>query len=108
MIYNEDFETLPREVLETLQLKRLKQVVQRVYHTVGFYRRAFDEAGVQPDDLKSLDDLRKFPFTTKQDLRDNYPFGMLAGALPSGKKRQPEASSSLFTLIRAVASLFAI
>ena len=54
MIYNEDFETLPREVLETLQLKRLKQVVQRVYHTVGFYRRAFDEAGVQPDDLKSL------------------------------------------------------
>ena len=50
MIYNEDFETLPREVLETLQLKRLKQVVQRVYHTVGFYRRAFDEAGVQPDD----------------------------------------------------------
>ncbi len=46
MIYNEEFETLPREVLEALQLKRLKQVVQRVYHTVGFYRRAFDEAGV--------------------------------------------------------------
>jgi phenylacetate-CoA ligase len=83
MIYNEDFETLPREVLETLQLKRLKQVVQRVYHTVGFYRRAFDEAGVQPDDLKSLDDLRKFPFTAKQDLRDNYPFGMFAVPMSS-------------------------
>ncbi len=83
MIYNEDFETLPREVLETLQLKRLKQVVQRVYHTVGFYRRAFDEVGVQPDDLKSLDDLKKFPFTTKQDLRENYPFGMFAVPMSS-------------------------
>ena len=83
MIYNEDFETLPREVLETLQLKRLKQVVQRVYHTVGFYRRAFDETGVQPDDLKSLDDLKKFPFTTKQDLRENYPFGMFAVPMSS-------------------------
>jgi phenylacetate-CoA ligase len=83
MIYNEDFETLPREVLETLQLKRLKQVVQRVYHTVGFYRRAFDEAGIQPDDLRSLDDLRRFPFTTKQDLRDNYPFGMFAVPMSS-------------------------
>ena len=83
MIYNEDFETLPREVLETLQLKRLKQVVQRVYHTVGFYRRAFDEAGVQPDDLKSIEDLKKFPFTTKQDLRENYPFGMFAVPMSS-------------------------
>ncbi|HEX7474400.1 MAG TPA: hypothetical protein VF318_00400, partial [Dehalococcoidales bacterium] len=45
MIYNEEFETLPREVLEVLQLKRLKQAVQRVYHTVGYYRRSFDEAG---------------------------------------------------------------
>jgi phenylacetate-CoA ligase len=78
MIYNEEFETLPREVLETLQLKRLKQVVQRVYHTVGHYRRSFDEAGVQPDDIHTLDDLKRFPFTTKQDLRDNYPFGMFA------------------------------
>ncbi len=83
MIYNEDFETLPREVLETLQLKRLKQVVERVYHTVGFYRRAFDQAGVQPGDINSLADLRKFPFTTKQDLRDNYPFGMFAVPMSS-------------------------
>ena len=83
MIYNEEFETLPREVLEALQLKRLKQVVQRVYHTVGFYRRSFDEAGVQPDDIKTLDDLKKFPFTTKQDLRDNYPFGLFAVPMSS-------------------------
>jgi phenylacetate-CoA ligase len=83
MIYNEEFETLPREVLEALQLKRLKQVVQRVYHTVGFYRRVFDEAGVTPDDIKTLDDLKRFPFTTKQDLRDNYPFGMFAVPMSS-------------------------
>jgi len=83
MIYNEDFETLPREALEALQLKRLKQVVQRVYHTVGFYKKAFDEAGVKPEDLKTLDDLKRFPFTTKQDLRDNYPFGMFAVPMSS-------------------------
>jgi len=78
MIYNEEFETLPREALEALQLKRLQQVVQRVYHTVGFYRRIFDEAGIKPDDLKTLADLKRLPFTTKQDLRDGYPFGLFA------------------------------
>lgn len=78
MIFNEEFETLPREALEALQLKRLQQVAERVYHTVGFYKRAFDEAGVYPDDIKSLDDIKKLPFTTKQDLRDNYPFGLFS------------------------------
>jgi len=78
MIYNEEFETLPREALEALQLKRLQQVVQRVYHTVGFYRKSFDEAGVKPDDLKTLGDMKRLPFTTKQDLRDGYPFGLFA------------------------------
>jgi phenylacetate-CoA ligase len=78
MIFNEEFETLPREALEALQFKRLQQVVERVYHTVGFYRRILDEAGVIPDDIKTLHDIRKLPFTTKQDLRDNYPFGMFA------------------------------
>ena len=57
MIYNEEFETLPREVLDSLQLKRLKNVVERVYHTVGFYRRKFDEAGVTPEDIRTLDRL---------------------------------------------------
>ena len=83
MIYNEEFETLPREVLEALQLKRLQQVVQRVYHTVGYYRAAFDDAGVKPDDIKSLADLCRLPFTTKQDLRDNYPFGLFAVPMSS-------------------------
>ncbi len=83
MIYNEEFETLPREALEALQVKRLQQVVQRVYHTVGFYKRAFDNAGVKPDDIKSLDDLRRLPFTTKQDLRDNYPYGLFAVPMSS-------------------------
>lgn len=78
MIYNEEYETLPREALEALQLKRLKQVVNRVYHNVGFYKKSFDKAGVKPEDIKTLDDLQRFPFTTKQDLRNNYPFGMFA------------------------------
>ncbi|MRR38037.1 phenylacetate--CoA ligase, partial [bacterium] len=78
MIYNEEFETLPREALEALQFKRLQQVLNRVYHTVGFYRKTFDNAGVTPDDVKGLDDLKRLPFTTKQDLRDNYPFGLFS------------------------------
>ncbi|HDL89628.1 MAG TPA: phenylacetate--CoA ligase [Thermodesulforhabdus norvegica] len=78
MIYNMEFETLPREALEAIQLKRLKNTVERVYATVPFYRRKFDEAGVKPDQIKSLDDLKRLPFTTKQDLRENYPFGLFA------------------------------
>ncbi len=83
MIYNEEFETLPREALEALQLKRLRQVAERLYHTVGFYKKSFDRAGVSPDRLKSLDDLKRCPFTTKQDLRDNYPFGLFAAPMSS-------------------------
>ncbi|MEN6374858.1 MAG: phenylacetate--CoA ligase [Smithella sp.] len=78
MIYNDDYETLPREALEALQLKRLQQLVHRVYGSVDFYKKSFDKAGVIPDDLKTLDDLKRFPFVTKQDLRDNYPFGFFA------------------------------
>ncbi len=78
MIWNDEFETLPREALEALQLKRLKQTIERVYATVPFYRRKFDEAGIKPDDIKSLEDLKRLPFTTKEDLRENYPFGMFA------------------------------
>ncbi|MBN1664583.1 MAG: phenylacetate--CoA ligase [Deltaproteobacteria bacterium] len=78
MIYNEDFETLPREVLETLQVRRLQQVLQRAYHTVGFYKKTFDKAGIRPDDIKSLADIGRVPFTTKQDIVDNYPFGLFA------------------------------
>ncbi len=78
MIWNEEFETLPREALEALQLKRLKSTVDRVFATVPFYRRKFDESGITPDDVRSLDDLQKLPFTVKTDLRDNYPFGLFS------------------------------
>lgn len=76
MIFNEEFETLPRPALEALQLKRLQDVSKRVYERVPFYKKKFDEAGIKPGDIKSLDDLKNLPFTVKQDLRDNYPFGL--------------------------------
>jgi len=78
MIYHEEFETLPREALEALQLKRLQAVVQRVYATVPFYKKKFDEVNFRPDQIRSLDDLALLPFTMKGDLRDNYPFNMFA------------------------------
>lgn len=78
MIYNEEFETLPREALKALQVKRLQQVLQRVYHTVGFYKKTLDAAKVSPEDVRSLVDLQKLPFITRQDLRNNYPFGLFA------------------------------
>ncbi len=78
MIYDEEYETLPREALEAIQLKRLQRVVEKVYATVPFYKKAFDENGVKPDDIRHLEDLQKLPFTMKQDLRDNYPFAMFA------------------------------
>jgi phenylacetate-CoA ligase len=71
-------ETMPREALEALQLKRLQAVVERVYHLVDFYRRRMDQMGVKPEHIRTLADLKKLPLTTKQDLRDNYPFGMFA------------------------------
>jgi phenylacetate-CoA ligase len=78
MIWNDEFETLPREVIESLQLKRLQRTLERVHATVPFYRRSFTEAGVTPGMVKSLDDLRRLPFTLKQDMRDNYPYGLFA------------------------------
>ena len=81
MYYNEEFETLPRPALEALQLKRLKAMVERVYANVPFYRESFEKAGIRPDDLQSLDDLRKFPFTVKQDMRDAYPYGLFAAPM---------------------------
>ncbi len=76
MIYSDELETMPKEALEALQLKRLQNMVERVYNLVPFYKQKLDENRVKPEDIKSLDDLKRLPFTTKQDLRDNYPFGM--------------------------------
>jgi len=78
MIWNDDFETLPREAIESLQLKRLQQTLERVQATVPFYRDQFAKAGVNIEQIKSLDDLRRLPFTLKQDMRDNYPYGLFA------------------------------
>ena len=79
--FNEEFETLPRAALEALQLKRLQSVVARVYANVPFYRQSFDQAGVKPEDITSLADLQRLPFTTKQDMRDSYPYGLFAAPL---------------------------
>ncbi|MDT8423076.1 MAG: phenylacetate--CoA ligase [Desulfuromonadales bacterium] len=78
MIWNDDFETLPREAIASLQLKRLKQTLDRVSVAVPLYREKFSAAKVETAQIKSLDDLRRLPFTLKQDLRDNYPYGMFA------------------------------
>ncbi len=74
----EPIETASRDEIQALQLKRLKWSLRHAYDNVAMYKKRFDEAGVHPDDLKSLSDIAKFPFTYKDDLRDNYPFGLLA------------------------------
>jgi phenylacetate-CoA ligase len=76
--WNEEIETMPRAELEALKLRRLQEVVFKEYTFVEYYRRKMDEAGVKPQDIHSLSDLSKLPFTTKKDLRDNYPFGLFA------------------------------
>lgn len=90
-IWNKDIETMPREKLEELQLKRLQETVNRVYQNVKPYRKKMDKAGIKPDDIKTLDDLSKLPFTVKQDLRDNYPYGMFA--VPMEQVTEIHASS---------------
>jgi phenylacetate-CoA ligase len=74
----EAIETASRDELQALQLKRLQSTLRHAYDRVPHYRSSFDGAGVGPDDLRTLSDLKKFPFTVKTDLRDHYPFGMFA------------------------------
>ena len=90
MIWSKE-ETLSREEMNALQLERLKETVARVYEKVEPYRKKMDEAGVKPEDIKSLSDLAKLPFVTKQDMRDNYPFGLFA--VPKDKLVRIHASS---------------
>ena len=78
MYWNEKYECLSRDELKKLQFERLKQTLERAYHNVNHYRSTMQAAGVEPRDLNILEDLQKFPFTKKQDLRDNYPYGMFA------------------------------
>lgn len=78
MIWNESRESLSREDLERLQSQQLREMVERVYYNVPFYRKKMQEAGLAPEDIRGIGDLHRLPFTTKQDLRDNYPFGLFA------------------------------
>jgi phenylacetate-CoA ligase len=78
MIWQTQFECMERKELQRLQLERLQSVVRRVYNLVPFYRKRFEEAGVKPGDIRHLEDISKLPFTVKNDLRDNYPYGMFA------------------------------
>ena len=77
-IFKPDVEAMDRSELLELQNERLQIVVNQAYSNVDFYRRKFDEAGLNPDDIKTLDDLKKIPFTTRKDLMENYPYGMFA------------------------------
>ncbi|TQK42854.1 phenylacetate-CoA ligase [Streptomyces sp. SLBN-118] len=84
-------ERMGREELEALQLERLRAALHHAYENVGFYRQSFDKAGLRPEDCRTLADLGRFPFTTKADLRDNYPFGMFA--VDQSQVRRIHASS---------------
>ena len=76
--YQPDIETMPREELRALQLERMRESMRNAYENVGVFRERFDAAGVTPEDLTCLEDLARFPFVVKQDMRDAYPFGMFA------------------------------
>ncbi|MCX5780573.1 MAG: phenylacetate--CoA ligase [Firmicutes bacterium] len=78
LYWDQEKECMPRERLEELQLRRLKEAVFRVYAFVPAYKVKFDALGIKPDEINSLEDLRRLPFTSKQDLRDNYPFSLFA------------------------------
>src|SRR6478609_9221345 len=87
----QDIEFATRDRISSLQLERLQWSLLHAYNNVPHYRKAFDDAGVHPSDLKDLSDLAKFPFTAKADLRANYPFGMFA--VPQEKVSRIHASS---------------
>ncbi|HEY8350439.1 MAG TPA: phenylacetate--CoA ligase [Clostridiales bacterium] len=81
LYWNQSRECMPREEMQKLQNERLIKTVKRVYHNVPFYRARMQEKGIEPGDIKGIEDLPKLPFTYKQDLRDNYPFGTFAAPL---------------------------
>jgi phenylacetate-CoA ligase len=91
MIWNECYECMPRPELLDLQLQRLRTTLRHVYDEMPFYRRRFDEAGVCPDDVCSLQDIRRLPFLLKGDLRDHFPYGLFAR--PLGEVVRIHASS---------------
>lgn len=78
MIWNETKECMSRDEMQTLQSKRLVKTVDRVYHNVEYYRKKMQQIGIEPGDIKGIEDISKLPYTTKTDLRDTYPFGLFA------------------------------
>lgn len=91
MIWNEHYECMSRDQMRETQSQRLCDTVERVYHNVPFYRKKMQELGLEPGDITGIDDIVKLPFTTKQDLRDNYPFGLFA--IPKSEIVRIHASS---------------
>lgn len=91
MIWNESKECMSRDELHNLQSARLKKTVNHVYHNVEFYRKKMQQMGLEPGDINGIEDLHKLPFTTKDDLRDNYPFGLFA--VPQSQVVRIHASS---------------
>jgi phenylacetate-CoA ligase len=91
MIWNEFIECMERDRLVKLQSERLSNMIQRLYYNVPFYRKLFQEKGIEPGDIKNVEQLKDLPFTTKQDLRDNYPFGLFA--VPKSEVIRLHASS---------------
>jgi phenylacetate-CoA ligase len=89
--WNQKIETMPRQDIKIHQLQKLRELVHYCYEKSSFYRKKFDEVGLKPSDIQSLDDLKKIPFTIKSDLRDNYPFGMVT--VPSDEIVEIHASS---------------
>ncbi len=78
MFWNKDRETMSREDIENLQIELLKEKIEYAYNNVPFYRKKFDDFGIDKSSIKTIEDIRKLPFTTKNDFRDNYPFGLFA------------------------------
>ena len=91
MIFNKERECMSREDLRKLQSEQLVKIVAHAYNNVPFYKKKMDDLGVKPEDIKSIDDITKLPFTTKQDLRDNYPNGLFA--VPNSEIVRLHASS---------------
>ena len=92
-IFNKDVECADAEQLRRIQNERLIKTVERAYNNVPFYKSKFDEMGIKPGDIKSIDDISLLPFTLKTDLRDNYPFGLIAVScvfmLPAVRQADP-------------------
>lgn len=91
MIWNETKECMSRDEMRNLQSARLRKMVDRVYHNVEFYRKKMQQMGIEPGDIRGIEDLNRLPFTTKNDLRDNYPFGLFA--IPESEVVRLHASS---------------